>query len=101
MELPDDVKSLIKAFSLPIPNNIVTKGLEDSQIANFFVDSWIEDKFAENANIFFVIISSKKGWFIRIYDVNFVYYEHTWSVTDLRSWDGYVGYRSAYPIRCL
>jgi hypothetical protein len=101
MEFPDDVLALIKAFSQPIPNNIITTGLDDGQIAEFFVDSWIEDKFAEDANLLFIISFSKKGCYISIYDFKFVYYEYTWSVTDLRSWDGYVGNRSARPIRCI
>jgi hypothetical protein len=101
MELPKDVLLLIKEFSQPIPNNIFTRGVLDCQIATIFVDTWIEDKFVEDANIFFIISCSKKGWFISIYDFNFVYYEYTWSVSDLRSWDGYVGNRSAYPIRQL
>ena len=101
MELPEDVLALIKVFSQPIPNNLVTAGLNDSQIAEFFVDTWIEDKFAEEAKLLFIISFSKKGCFISIYDFKFVYYEYTWSVSDLRGWDGYVGNRSAHPIRCI
>jgi len=100
MELPDDVLILIKEFAQPIPNNIITKGLRDNQIAEFFVTMWIEDKFVEDATIYNKISSSKMGWYISIYDFKFVYYEYTWSITDLRNWDGYVGNRSAYPIRC-
>lgn len=94
MQLPDDVLSLIKNLSQPFPNSGYTTGLSDSEIARLYVDVWAWNNFNDNAIFTFIISSSKKGWFITIYDEDTVYYKYTWSIKDLRQWDGYVGYYS-------
>ena len=92
MQLPDDVLTLIKRMSRPIPNSRYTTGLTDEEIALLFIDVWMWNNFNDNANIMFIISSSIKGWFITIYDDDKVYYKYTWTIKDLRQWDGYVGY---------
>ena len=85
---------LIKDLSQPLPNSTYTQGLTDENIAWCFVDTWLEDKFAEYSNINVNVIFSKNRWFISIYDIYNIYYSYTWSIAELRQWNGYVGSRS-------
>ena len=94
MQLPDDVLNLIKVMSKPLPNNGYTTGLSDSEIALLYIDVWALNNFKDDAKFMFIISSSKKGWFIQIYDENTVYYNYTWTTKELRQWDGYVGFYS-------
>ena len=60
MQLPDDVLTLIKSLSRPIPNNGYTMGLTDEEIALLFIDVWMWNNFKDDANFMLLLVQVKR-----------------------------------------